>query len=290
MQRLAIAVSREYDHYHPDDLPLVELLPRRGFRPEPCVWNDPNVDWSAFDAVLVRTIWDYYRRYPEYLSWLNRLERSGARVVNPVPVLRWNADKRYLLELEAGGIAVIAGRVLERGTVADAFAAAAADDIVVKPTISAGAFRTLRITRADAETHEAELAELLRHSAALVQPYVAEVATAGEWSLMFFGGAYSHAVHKRPRSGDFRVQEKHGGVAEAAEPSRETIGQASAMIAALAELGHAGLTYARIDGVVIDGRLRLMEAELIEPQLFLSGQPHAAANFARALSETLRVF
>jgi len=290
MQRLAIAVSREYDRYHPDDLPLIELLPRRGFRPESCVWNDPNVDWSGFDAVLVRTIWDYYRRYPEYLSWLNRLERSGARVVNPVPVLRWNADKRYLLELEAAGLDVIAGRLLERGTLADAFAAADSDDIVVKPTISAGAFHTLRVTRADAAAHEAELAELLRHAPALVQRYVPEVADAGEWSLMFFGGAYSHAVNKRPRSGDFRVQEKHGGVAEPAEPSRETIGQAAAMLAALAELGHTGLTYARIDGVVIGGRLRLMEAELIEPQLFLSGQPHAAANFARALSEALRVY
>ncbi|HET7844720.1 MAG TPA: hypothetical protein VFL14_11255, partial [Xanthomonadales bacterium] len=155
MQRLAIAVSREYDRYHPDDLPLIELLPRRGFKPEPCVWNDPNVDWSAFDAVLIRTIWDYYRRYPEFLSWLGRLERSGARVVNPVPVLRWNADKRYLLELESAGVDVIAGRVLERGTLADAFAAAEMDEIVVKPTISAGAFRTLRVTRVDAAAHEA---------------------------------------------------------------------------------------------------------------------------------------
>ena len=74
-QRLAIAVSREYDRFHPDDLPLIEALPRLGMRPEPCVWNDPNLDWSAFDGVLVRTIWDYYRRYPEYLAWLERLER-----------------------------------------------------------------------------------------------------------------------------------------------------------------------------------------------------------------------
>ncbi|HET7845606.1 MAG TPA: hypothetical protein VFL14_15735, partial [Xanthomonadales bacterium] len=140
----------------------------------------------------------------------------------------------------------------------------------------------------DAPAHEAAFAELLRHTPALVQPYVAEVATAGEWSLMFFGGAYSHAVLKRPRSGDFRVQEKHGGLQEPAEPTRDTIGQAAAMVAALAELGHGGLAYARIDGVVVAGRLQLMEAELIEPQLFLSGAPHGAANFARALSETLR--
>jgi glutathione synthase/RimK-type ligase-like ATP-grasp enzyme len=288
MQRLAIAVSREYDRFHPDDLPLVELLPRRGFRPEPCVWDDPNVDWSAFDAVLVRTIWDYYRRYPEFLAWLSRLERAGVPVVNPVPVLRWNADKRYLLELEAAGLDVIAGRLIERGTLRDAFAAVASDEIVVKPTVSAGAFRTLRVARSGASAHEADFAELLRHTPALVQPYVAEVASAGEWSLLFFGGAYSHAVLKQPRAGDFRVQEKHGGAQAPAEPSRELVAQGAAMLAGIAGLGHSGLAYARIDGVVVGGRLRLMEAELIEPQLFLSGQPHAAASFARALAETLR--
>lgn len=289
MQRLAIAVSREYDRFHPDDLPLVEALPRLGVRPEPCVWNDPNLDWSSFDAVLVRTIWDYYRRYPEYLAWLNRLERTGLPVLNPLPVLRWNADKRYLLDLEAAGVDVIASRVVERGTLADAFAAMAADDIVAKPAVSAGAFNTLRIRRGEAATHEAAFAELLRHAPAIVQPYVPEVASAGEWSLMFFGGRYSHAVHKLPRAGDFRVQEKHGGTADAARAPDHLVAQAAAMLDGIAGLGHAGLTYARIDGVEVAGRLRLMEAELIEPQLFLADQPHGAIACARAVVDALKI-
>lgn len=288
MQRLAIAVSREYDRFHPDDLPLIEALPRLGMRPEPCVWNDPNLDWSAFDGVLVRTIWDYYCRYPEYLAWLERLEHTGLPVLNPLPVLRWNADKRYLVELESAGLEVIASRIVERGTLADAFVAIGADEIVAKPAISAGAFHTLRIRRDDAQAHEAAFAELLRHAPAIVQPYVPEVASAGEWSLMFFGGRYSHAVHKLPRAGDFRVQEKHGGSADPARAPDHLVAQAAVMLEGIAAAGYAGLAYARIDGVEVDGRLRLMEAELIEPQLFLADQPQSAIAFARVIVDALK--
>lgn len=284
MLQLAIATSREYAQYHPDDSELVAHLPTHGLHPRACVWDDPSVAWERFDAVLVRTVWDYYRHYPQFLAWLARLERDARAVLNPVATMRWNADKHYLLDLERAGVETIRAHVATSGTLARAIAALGERDVVVKPTLGAGAWHTFRATREDAAAHEPAFAELLAHSPALVQPYVPEVASEGEWSLLYFGGEFSHAVLKRPARGDFRVQEKHGGSHEDAVAKPEWIAEGRAILGALRELGHAGTAYARIDAVPVAGRLQLMELELIEPQLFLRGRPQAAAMFARVLA------
>jgi glutathione synthase/RimK-type ligase-like ATP-grasp enzyme len=287
MRQVAIATSSEYVHYHRDDASLIHAMPHAGLRPVACVWSDPNVVWEAFDAVLIRTIWDYYRRYPEFLAWLARLEAGGVRVVNPVPTLRWNADKRYLLDLETAGLPVIPTRLVESATLAELFALCGWNQLVLKPAVSAGAWDTLRLERTDSAGHEAEFARLRARHTLIAQPYMAEVADAGEWSLLFFGRDYSHAVLKRPAAGDFRVQEKHGGVIVPGEPSIALIDQATTIVRALPELGHRDCLYARVDGVEAGGRLLLMELELIEPQLFLAGAPQAGAHFARLLAAAL---
>lgn len=285
--RLAVATSRDYSRFHVDDAELVHQLPPSGMTPVPCIWNDPHVEWSSFDAVLVRTIWDYWRHYGEFISWLNRLESSGVRVFNPVRVLRWNADKRYLLDLERANVPVVAGRVATRRMLAAEITKVGTAEVVVKPTISAGAWNTLKL-RSDAPDLEAAIDSLPESREYLVQPFLPEVASAGEWSLMFFGGVFSHAVLKRPAAGDFRVQEKHGGTAEAADPPAAATAVAQQVLAALPDRGLRGVLYARVDLVETASGFKLMELELIEPQLFFRLDPDGARRLARALAVRLR--
>lgn len=284
--RLAIASSRQFPGVHEDDVHFAATLENLGVAYTVCVWNDPQVDWTAFDAVLIRTIWDYFEHYTAFLAWLDMLERLEVTAINDTRTLRWNSDKRYLLDLERQGVAVIPTRVAQGEHLHEALSSMAGRDVVVKPTVSGGAWHTVRGKVGTAEFNQA-CARLPKALDYLVQPFVPEIASNGEWSLMYFDGAYSHAVLKRPTAGDYRVQEQHGGSITPAKPDDAIVQAASETLAATAALGHAELAYARVDGVVVNGQFAVMELEVIEPSLFLAERPDAAERFARHLLERL---
>jgi glutathione synthase/RimK-type ligase-like ATP-grasp enzyme len=282
--RLALATCEAMPGFYPDDAHLVASLRALGIEPVSCAWSDPTVDWSRFDAVLIRTTWDYFQRPVEFARWLDALP---VPTINPAPLLRWNSDKRYLLELEARGVDGIPSRVCTGAALPATLAGLQGRDVVVKPTISGGAWLTVRGTVGDAG-FDAELARLPGGLEYLVQPFVPEVAAAGEWSLLFFGGQFSHAVLKRAKPGDYRVQSQYGGTVDTLEPDPALLAAARRALDAVAALGHGDHAYARIDGVVVDGRFLVMELEMIEPALFLAGRPDAAERFARILLARLR--
>lgn len=281
-RRLALATCAELPSIQHDDTHLAASLERLGIQPISCLWNDPTVDWSAFDAVLIRTIWDYFKHHAAFIAWLDRLDQLGVATINDSRVLRWNSDKRYLLDLARHDVAIIPTRVASVHELADALAVMPARQVVVKPTISGGAWHT-RCGNTDDAAFLQAVASLPTELDYLVQPFVTEVTSAGEWSLLYFDGEYSHAVIKRPVSGDYRVQSEHGGSVEPAEPDAAILASAKRALAAVATMGYGDLAYARVDGVVCDGRFLLMELELIEPFLFLAGHPQAAERLAREL-------
>lgn len=284
--RLALATCAAFPRLTNDDAPLLAALPPLGIHPEPCIWNDPAVDWAGYDAVLVRSTWDYFEHHDAFLAWLDRLDALGVPMLNDSRLLRWNSDKRYLGELATHGVATIPTRYALPGTLRDTLRTFHGEDVVVKPSVSGGAWRTAR-GRVGAAGFEQAVAQLPDTSAYLVQPFVPQVADEGEWSLLYFDGAYSHAVLKRPAAGDYRVQHEHGGSAVAAEPDAIARAAAERALAGVAALGHAGTAYARVDGVRVGDRFLLMELELIEPALHLASHPGAAARFARQLAERL---
>jgi glutathione synthase/RimK-type ligase-like ATP-grasp enzyme len=197
----------------------------------------------------------------------------------PAVVLRANLDKRYLRALESQGVAIVPTVWLEPGVPTDIAALLTRHgwtDAVVKPVVSAAAHRTHRVTAASQPVVDA----VVGAGAAMVQPYLAEIETAGEWSVIHLGGAYSHAVRKRPRAGDFRVQPQHGGVSTREEPP----GAVRAAVEQILALVPEPLLYARVDGVESGGRFLLMELELIEPRLFFVAAPDAAPRFAAAVA------
>jgi glutathione synthase/RimK-type ligase-like ATP-grasp enzyme len=158
-----------------------------------------------------------------------------------------------------------------------------AQEIVVKPTQSAGAWRTLRINRDNAVDHEAELGEWRAKQTFLAQAFMPEIVSEGEWSLVFFDGEYSHSLLKRAKHGDFRVQSDHGGTVEAQTATLAMQDQAQSILRSLKAMP----LYARVDGVIRDGQFMLMELELIEPELFLEVDTRAAARFASAIQARL---
>lgn len=285
-RRLAIATAAEYPSVQPDDAHLAASLERLGLPPAVRVWNDPAVDWSAFDAVLIRTIWDYFRHHAAFLRWLDRLDALGVRTINDSALLRWNSDKRYLLDLARHGVDIIPTRLADAAALPDTLAALAGQTVVIKPSVSGSAWHTLRGTAGDAAL-AAAVAQLPRGRDYLVQPFVPEVVSHGEWSLLYFAGAFSHAVLKRPAAGDYRVQGEYGGSAEPAQPDAAILAAAGRALAALAALGHGGHAYLRVDGVVSGGRFLVMELELIEPFLHLAAQPAAAERLAQDVAARL---
>jgi glutathione synthase/RimK-type ligase-like ATP-grasp enzyme len=281
-RRIAFATAADYPLIQADDAQLAATLAQLGSEPVSCIWNDPAVDWSGFDAVLIRTIWDYFKHYAAFLAWLDRLDQLGVPTINDSAVLRWNSNKSYLLELAAYGVHTIPTRLIHGSELGPALAAMRGEQVVIKPTISGGAWHTLRGVVGEREFAQA-LTGLPAEHDYLLQPFVPAVASAGEWSLLYFAGAFSHAVIKRPAPGDYRVQRDFGGSVEPGTPDAATLVAAERVLAAVSALGYGDHAYARVDGVVSAGQFLLMELELVEPFLFLAEQPQVAERLARQL-------
>ncbi len=286
MNRIAFVTHGGLPGLSADDRLAVAELGRLGAEVEAAVWDDPSVRWASYGRVVIRSCWDYHLRPGAFLDWLGRLERDGVSLWNPAPVVRANVDKGYLVDLAAASVPAVPTVRLEPGErvdLAGLLAERSWDEAVVKPSVSASAFRTRRVRREDAAAAQAELEEMLEASGVLVQRFLPEIQTRGEWSFIFLGGEYSHAVLKRPKTGDFRVQEELGGSSVLERPAPALVEQARAVAATIP----IPWLYARVDGVETGGVFTLMELELIEPLLFLGWDPQAPARFAEAILESV---
>lgn len=238
-------------------------------------------DLAAYDLAIPLMAWGYHRMLDRWYGQLDRWEAAGARLINPLPVLRWNSDKSYLLALQEKGVAIIPSALIDpaRPDVLDeARAALGVDAVVVKPVSSAGSDGTYLLGPGEPLPAEAQ-------GRLIVQPVMEAIRTEGELSLFMLGGRYSHAIVKRPRAGDFRVQPQFGGSFEAIEPAPAARALADAALAA----SGPGIAYARVD-MVSDGGdgYRLMEIELIEPYLFLERSPDGGAGFVDMVLREMR--
>jgi len=284
--RLAIVTCSKCRNLIESERPLLSLLLRYGIDAKPVVWNDPGVDWHSFDALLIRSIWDYHLSPSAFHQWLHTIESLSLSVWNPVSVLRWNSHKFYLKDLARQGIAIAPTLFVEQGSL-DGLTLARNHgwkDVVIKPAVSASGYRTHACSLGSSEA-EARIADASSHGDFLIQPFLETIRDAGEVSLVFFDHHFSHAVLKRPKHGDFRVQEEYGGRQVPFTPARSVIETAQNI------LDHAGdaVLYARVDGILENNLFVLMELELIEPDLFLGLHPGADEVFAERLAERLRL-
>jgi len=265
-----------------------------GAATERVAWSDPAVDWTAFDALLIRQTWDYFERYGEFTAWLDRVDDPHA-AVDPVDVIRWNADKRYLVELAETGVATVPTIVVERGdgtrALADRAAEAGWNEVVIKPAVSGAGRETHRLTaRPDgpaAVPHDPAAEALWQRLVAaedmLIQPFEPAIVESGEVSLVVIDGEATHAVRKIAAAGEFRVQDDHGGTVHPHFPTDAERGLAERAIERAAARTGCDIAYARVDLVASANGPKVMELELIEPELFLRQRPAAARQLARTV-------
>jgi glutathione synthase/RimK-type ligase-like ATP-grasp enzyme len=266
---------------------LLPHLAAAGVEPFIIDWRTTGVSFSQFDLVILRSCWDYHLRGAEFTEWLRRIARSSP-VLNDVKTVLWNRNKFYLGELAAMGIG-IAPTVFVNGS--SPIASSAWQEIrdwkksVVKPAVSASAHKTWVFDSA-AIPGENELKTIMEGEPFLIQQFIPEIETHGEISFIYIDGAYSHAVLKRPAAGDFRVQQEHGGSANLFHPDSALLEQANEIAASVPQVRDS--LYCRIDAVARDGRLVLMELELIEPELFLGVAEGAPERLAKAIAKRMR--
>lgn len=299
---VALYTCAAFPDLYEDDLKLAAAFAAVGLATRPQRWDLPSAVPPGEPPAalgLLRSTWDYYLRIEEFSAFLASHETAGPPLQNPVPLVRWNLDKRYLLDLQTAGVPIVPCAYLPQITEAALPALwGKFGELVIKPTISAGSWRTLRLPvgaklpsgppeRTRGATPDSPSPE---PSGYLVQPYMPQI-EAGEWSLVFFGGTFSHAVHKRPKPGDFRVQEHYGGQTEAVTPSDRLLAGAHAALQAVTRIPQAGCPklpcYARVDGVCDGDRFLLMELELIEPALYFRHTTGGEARFAQAVRDRL---
>ena len=247
-------------------------------------WADPTVDWAEFDAAVFRTTWDYFDRFEEFSQWLDRVDPI-CRLIHDAQIVRWNMDKRYLLELQELGVSITPTRLVDGHTnqsaLEDLARHWAVDELVIKPVVSGAARDTYRLSPQQAHP---QLVELSRSKAMLVQPFIADILADGEWSIMVMDGVFTHGVRKRPAPGDYRVQDDHGGTVHM-DPVPNDLQRFAERVV---QLCPHELVYARVDVVKRGSEWLLMELEAIEPELFMRFCPASATKLARGVLRQLR--
>jgi hypothetical protein len=290
--KVALATQLEVSPFARDDDHYVNALQEQGASVHLMPWDDERIDWSSFDAVQIRSTWNYVEQLDAFLSWCERVERTTP-LHNPRPLLQWNATKAYLRELESAGIAIVPTRWIaprEPVNITNELAGWRAQMGFLKPTVGANASGTLRFTLDDdgrvSQAVEDHLAHLQQRGECMLQPYLSSVEARGELSLIYFDGRFSHGVRKIPRCGDFRVQDDHGASDFPEFPSHSAREIADRCIDHVSALPFVGLPplYARVDLMQGDeGQYLVGEVEMIEPSLFFRHDRQAASNLAGAL-------
>jgi len=269
-----------------DDELVLGPLRERGVEVALVPWRS-RAEWSRFDVVVIRTTWDYQAAPDEFLEALGAIEGSGVRLANDLDLVRWNLSKTYLRDLCSRGATVVPthfGAGLRADELRRKFDELGASELVVKPVVGANAGDAYRLTREGLEARAAELEVVFRDRGFLAQPFIPSVVDEGEFSLVFFGGRYSHTILKTPKPGDFRVQEEHGSTVRPVEADGELLAAARRCLAALDRTP----LQARVDLVrLADGGFALMELELIEPALYFRMDAAAPARFVAAFEAWL---
>lgn len=287
-RRCAFLTMEDLTGFFTYDSLTYQPLQALGWTVDEVPWNRPQVNWSQYEAVVIRSPWDYQKQPDQFLKVLEEIEASSAALFNPLEVCRWNMNKSYLRDLERKGIFIIPTLWQDSMALADFVRwqrELKSDRLVVKPTIGANADDTFVLSLDRPEALD-KATQIFQAKPIMVQPFVPSIQSIGEFSLFYFGGDYSHAINKLPRSGDFRVQEEHGGQIAAIEASSELQERGQRVLDQLGET----LLYARIDFVIWQEQPALIEVELIEPSLYFGFSAQSPQKFADSFNKMMTQF
>ena len=283
MRKICFLSMDDLGDYVSDDELAIEPLRKIGWEVETVSWRAENSDWSRFEAVIIRTPWDYQDSPKEFLEVLREIENT-TRLENPVYIVEWNLSKIYLQELENKGVKIVptvfSAETIDENIFENWLETFNTDEILIKPMISATAQDTFRVRE-----FLPELSEVFRNRKYLVQPFMPNIVTEGEYSLFYFGESYSHAILKTPKPEDFRVQEEWGGIITGSAPDKKLLEAGEKVLSRIGQK----LLYARIDFVRDnENEFALMELELIEPALYFRMNNNAPKLFAEVFNKQMK--
>ncbi|GIV37474.1 MAG: hypothetical protein KatS3mg032_1853 [Cyclobacteriaceae bacterium] len=265
-----------------EDRLLRQALEQHGLKINRINWDDPSYNWKATRFALFRTTWDYFNRFPEFSEWLQKV-RKQTHLINPCELILWNLDKHYLHDLRRLGIAIPPTLFLEPGDerpLTEIVRATGWSECILKPAVSGAARHTYRFRSTAAPEYESIYRQLIENESMLLQEFQQNVLHKGEVAFMVFGGKFTHAVLKRARPGDFRVQDDFGGSVHPCTPTPEEVALAERVVSVCQPVP----VYARVDILWSNhGEPCVSELELIEPELWFRMYPPAAQLFAEAL-------
>ena len=261
---------------------LKSALENQGLTVDITYWNNPSYDWSKTRSLVFRTIWDYFERFDEFLLWLEEV-RHQTQLINSYDLVKWNIDKHYLKELSEKGIKIVPTYFAQKNSqrnLAEIIELQQWNDVVIKPAISASAYKTFKILEETVNSNEKLFKDLLNQRDMLVQPFINTIEKFGEASLMVIDGKFTHAILKKAKPGDFRVQDDFGGTVHDYVPTKKEIEFAEMVI----EKCKAKPLYGRVD-IIWDNEknVYLSELEIIEPELWLRNYPKSAQSIAEAV-------
>ena len=271
-----------------EDVILTAALEKQGLRVTRKSWSDPHFDWASTKYALFRTTWDYFNRYAEFNSWLNTTSYKTT-FINSLELIKWNMDKHYFIDLNLNGIHTVETLFIEKGSknnLTEIYKEQPNENYILKPAVSGTARHTYKLNKNNVTDYEKVFEQLIKEESLLLQPFQNEILEKGEVALMVMGGKFTHAVLKKPKTGDFRVQDDFGGTLHDYSPSDEEIQFAQKAVNACKELP----LYARVDMVRDnEGQLAIMELEIIEPEMWFRRNRTAADLLASVIKKS-RIF
>lgn len=261
---------------------LKDALEAKGYAVQRTFWDNPNFDPTKTKAIVFRTIWDYFERFDEFWPWLESIKEQTV-LINPFSLVKWNVDKHYLGDLEKRDIQIVPTEFVDKAkyeSLKKVCDKRQWKNIVIKPAISGAAFHTYKIFEHEIDEKEGLFEKLVSERDMLVQEYQETITTLGEASLMVFNGKYTHAILKKAKKGDFRVQDDFGGSVHPYQASKEEIAFAEEVFKACNPVP----AYGRVD-IIWDneGNHYLSELEIIEPELWVRNNPASAKDFAEGI-------
>lgn len=265
---------------------LKSAFEAQGLKVDITYWDNPSYEWQQTKSVLFRTVWDYFERFDEFWEWLEQV-KTKTRLINSYELIKWNIDKHYLKDLSSWGIETVPTYFADKGCNMKLHEIAKRNqwkDLVIKPAISASAFKTYKILANEIQANEKLFNSLVQERNMLVQPYFETITQLGEASLMVFDGKFTHAILKKAQPGDFRVQDDFGGTVHNYIPTKAEINFAEKVF----ETCKTKPVYGRVDIVWDnDKNFYLSELEIIEPELWIRNYPKCAERIAEAVDKIL---
>jgi glutathione synthase/RimK-type ligase-like ATP-grasp enzyme len=283
--KIAILTCEKLPDLNPEDQKIIPALAQYNIQATAAIWSDKTINWSEFDYLVFRNTWDYFEKETEFKIWLNQIAQLEIKTLNPIVTIKQNIHKFYLREMEQQGITILPTVFIDKTDALNLTELIPShwNKAVIKPAFSAGSYLTEVFEVSEIQAISDKYKSIAAEKELLLQEFMPEIQTLGETSFIFFNKKFSHAVNKKPVDGDFRVQSLFGGKYTLVHPSSEMIQKAQKIVDTFQE----DLLYARVDGILIDDELYLMEIECIEPDLYFNLSENAMERFVAEIVELI---